>query len=43
VAAEKAGVHSIGVTWGMATKAELLAANPKHVIDSWDELWDLLG
>ncbi|MGI6546963.1 MAG: HAD family hydrolase [Bacillota bacterium] len=42
-AAEKAGVHSIGVTWGMATKAELLAANPKHVIDSWDELWDLLG
>lgn len=36
-AGRQAGVTTIGVTWGMATREQLAAHAPDLVVDSWDE------
>lgn len=38
-----AGVLTVGVGWGMAGPDDLLAAQPDHVVRSWDELVSLLS
>jgi len=37
-AGKNAGVKTIGVTWGMATKERLLAHQPGFLADNWDQL-----
>ncbi|MGB9792191.1 MAG: HAD-IA family hydrolase [Thermacetogeniaceae bacterium] len=39
---KNAGVSTIGVTWGMATREELDAYNPDFIVDTWEELLSLL-
>ncbi|MDH7478952.1 MAG: HAD-IA family hydrolase [Syntrophomonadaceae bacterium] len=41
-AGRRAGVKTIGVTWGMATREELLKAFPDSIIDNWEELYGSL-
>lgn len=41
-AGRRAGVKTIGVTWGMATREELFTASPDLIIDSWEELHKIL-
>lgn len=38
MAGKEAGVTTIGVTWGMATKEQLNEHQPHFVVDSWEEL-----
>ena len=33
-----AGLHSLGVTWGFGTRAELEAAGAHHISEKYDEL-----
>ena len=42
-AAKAAGMASIAVTWGVAEAGELAAERPTEIVDSVDELRDLLG
>ncbi|HHW40210.1 MAG TPA: HAD-IA family hydrolase [Syntrophomonadaceae bacterium] len=39
---KNAGVPTIGVTWGMATREELAAHTPDFIVDTWEELLSLL-
>jgi phosphoglycolate phosphatase len=41
-AANELGLRSIGVTWGGADRAELIAAGAHHIVDSAEELSSLL-
>lgn len=38
----KAGVQTIGVTWGWHDRATLAKGNPKHIVDTVGELKDIL-
>lgn len=38
-----AGAHTIGVTYGIKPKDEVIACNPDHVIDSFEDVMKLLG
>jgi phosphoglycolate phosphatase len=42
-AAQAAGMRSIAVTWGFQDRAPLEAAAPDHVVDSFEELWRVVG
>ncbi|PDX93000.1 hypothetical protein COM78_20345 [Bacillus thuringiensis] len=42
LAANNAGMTSIGVTWGDCSKEKILSANPNYVVDSFSELISLL-
>ena len=42
MAANAAGVHSIAVTWGAASRAALSEASPRHVVETIPELDSLL-
>lgn len=37
-----AGVLTVGVSWGMATREELQASAPDYIVDTWSELVALL-
>ncbi|MBV1768920.1 MAG: HAD-IA family hydrolase, partial [Candidatus Desulforudis sp.] len=41
-AGKQAGVTTVGVTWGMATRAQLSEHIPGCIVDSWDEFLTLL-
>jgi HAD superfamily hydrolase (TIGR01662 family) len=43
IAANRAGMISIGVSWGDSTKEELVLANPNYIVDSFNELINLLN
>lgn len=40
--ATAAGVRSVGVTWGFRDRAELAASGARHIVDSPDEIINLL-
>ncbi len=40
--AAAAGVDSVGVTWGFRTREELEAAGAKHIVDSAEQILELL-
>lgn len=40
--AQNASVHSIAVTWGFRSRAELLAANPEFIVDTPQEIADIV-
>jgi len=42
-AGRRAGMRTIAVTWGMATRAELVAAEPHHIIERVEDLLGALG
>ncbi|MEG6616534.1 HAD hydrolase-like protein [Peptococcaceae bacterium 1198_IL3148] len=42
LSAKAAKVKAIAVTWGMATKDIMENHQPDHIIDRWDELYQLL-
>lgn len=42
-AGKQAGVTTIGVTWGMATREELSDYHPDFIVDSWGEFLTALG
>ncbi|WP_066637729.1 HAD-IA family hydrolase [Desulfolucanica intricata] len=35
---QRAGVKTVGVTWGMAKREELMEYKPDIIVDSWDEI-----
>ena len=41
-AGKQAGVATLGVTWGVATREQLTAHGPDLIVDSWNELLDIL-
>lgn len=43
LAAKCLGMDSVGVLWGYGSKAELEEARPEYLIESVDELYDVLG
>ncbi|MFZ5652462.1 MAG: HAD-IA family hydrolase [Bacillota bacterium] len=42
IAGRKAGVTTVGVTWGMATREELAGIHAEYIVDSWQELISML-
>jgi len=38
MAGQEAGTGTAGVTWGIATREELEKYNPTYILDSWEEL-----
>lgn len=43
IAGNKAGVTTIGVSWGMAERSKLMEYKPNYVIDKWEEMFDIIG
>ncbi len=43
ISGKKAGVYTIGVTWGMADGEELKSYNPDHLLDDWSKLQEFLN
>ncbi len=41
-AGRAANVTTIGVTWGMASREDLQAAGPDHIVDTWPDLVEVL-
>jgi pyrophosphatase PpaX len=37
IAGQQAGVTTVGVTWGMASREELAEVKPDFIVNSWDE------
>lgn len=37
-AGKKAGTITLGVTWGLATREELIASDPDGLLETWDDL-----
>ncbi|MFZ5644774.1 MAG: HAD-IA family hydrolase [Bacillota bacterium] len=42
MAGKQAGVITVGVTWGIASRGELIKENPDYIVDSWHELGKVL-
>ena len=40
--AHRAGIESVGVSWGFRTRSELAGAGADHVVDSPDDILSLL-
>ena len=38
IAGRRAGVKTLGVTWGVSTRSELLDGQPDAIIDSWGDM-----
>ena len=40
--ARAAGMPSVAVTWGFQDRARLQSAGPDHLVDDFDQLWDVI-